>query len=172
MRKLVLLLGLLCLPAALATTYLELDFETMTTKAELAFFGTVRTVAVEERSGDPWTIVSFDVVQRFKGLEEEVLELELAFLGGALPDGTSLTVNLMPRFEAGEEVLLFAYKRTSYSPIVGFRQGLWRLGDLGFRDEADRLLTVDDEGALQLDGAGTNRELVLEALVTLFEDGP
>jgi hypothetical protein len=144
----------------------------MTTKAELAFFGTVRTVRVEERSGEPWTIVSFEVLQRFKGLDEEMIELELAFLGGTLPNGTSLAVNLMPRFDVDEEVLLFAYERSSYSPIVGFRQGLWRLGDLGFRDDSGRLLTVDEEGNLLLDGSGTPSEVVFETLVKIFEGGP
>lgn len=158
---------------ALATTYKLLSLEEILDKTELSFYGEVTNVAVEARDGKPWTVVSFSVSEALSipegVLNEESTGLELAFYGGTLPSGQRLTVSLMPQFEVGETVLVMAYNRTLYSPIVGFRQGLWRDTTLGLRSETGQLLGVSETGDLvQGDEAATN-EAVFEAIRNALE---
>lgn len=169
---LVMLLG-----TALATTYTALSLEEIAQRAELAFLGTVTEVEVEERGGDPWTVVTFAVERSLLGdiLDDdgEVTDaLSLAFYGGSLSDGSSLIVNEMPGFVPGEEVILLAYGEPYYSPIVGFSQGLWRLTEAGFRDEQGRVLSLDEEGVLLPEGSGAGTEELLTALEALLEANP
>lgn len=174
MKRLGLLVWLSLSSLVLATTYQTLSLEDIIGKTELAFYGEVTAVEVEARDGEPWTVVSFTVTEALAGteavLEEDETALELAFYGGTLPSGQSLNVSLMPRFVIGENVLVLAYNRTLYSPIVGFRQGLWRDRELGLRSETGQFLTVDDEGALSQGEEGAGTEAILEALRTALED--
>ena len=165
----VLLIAVFATTCAFATTYAELTLDELTTRAETAFYGAVSEVNVEERDGDPYTLVTFDVTRGLTGEPGETLEL--AFLGGDLPDGTSLVVTGMPQFDLGDEVILFAYDTPYYSPIVGFSQGLWRLSEEGFRDETGRVLSLNEAGELVRDGAGAGTDALLNALATRFE-GP
>lgn len=153
-------------PLAAATTYLPLTVEEMLERAEIAFVGVVETVRVEDRAGEPWTVVAFRVEEAFLGAEKDALEL--AFLGGELPSGRSLAVSGMPRFEEGERVLLLAYDEPAYSPVVGFAQGLWRERGGAFVDEADRPLGLGAEGRLEPDGPAAATEDVLAALRARF----
>lgn len=159
---------LAALSPAHATTYRQLALPDMLAAAEVAFFGTVSGVRVEERAGDPWTVVSFEVARAFVGATGGE-PLELAFLGGALPGGESLDVALMPAFERGEEVLVLAYEGEFYSPIVGFRQGLWRRVGSDLVDEEGIRLGLDEEGALAPGAAGGEAEVVLDAVGLAFE---
>ena len=154
---------------ALATTYAELNLDELTTRAETAFYGTVSEVNVEERNGDPYTVVTFDVARALAGEPGETTDL--AFLGGSLEDGRALVVTGMPQFGLGDEVIVFAYDAPYYSPIVGFSQGLWRLTEAGFRDETGRVLSLDEAGQLVRDGTGAGTDALLEALAARFE-GP
>ena len=86
--------------------------------------------------------------------------------------GESLTVNLMPKFTEGEEILVLAYDDSYASPIIGFRQGLWRLSQLGFRNEEGLLLSVTTPGSLTLDGAGGQTEALLNKLQDLMSKDP
>ncbi len=160
---------LLVVTCAYATTYAALTLDELVTRTETAFYGTVSEVNVEERNGDPYTLVTFDVTRGLTGEPGETLEL--AFLGGTLEDGNSLVVTGMPEFSLGDEVILFAYDTPYYSPIVGFSQGLWRLSEEGFRDEAGRVLSLNEADELVRDGAGAGTDALLNALVTRFE-GP
>ena len=154
---------------AFATTYEELSLDELTTRAETAFYGAVSEINVEERDGDPYTVVTFNVTRSLKGEPGETRAL--AFLGGTLDDGRSLIVTDMPQFELTEEVIVFAYNTPYYSPIVGFSQGLWRLSKEGFQDEAGRVLSLDAEGGLLRDGPGAGTDDLLNALSVRFE-GP
>lgn len=151
----------------LATTYAELTLDELTTRTETAFYGTVSEVRVEERDGDPYTVVSFDVTRSLEGEPGDTTQL--AFLGGDLPDGRSLAVTEMPQFELGEEVIVFTYNTPYYSPIVGFSQGLWRLSEEGFRDETGRVLSLSEAGEVTRDGAGAGTDALLDALSSRFE---
>ena len=161
-----LLTGVTC---AFATTYAELTLDELFTRAETAFYGEVSEVNVEEREGEPYTVVTFDVTRALAGEPGETTTL--AFLGGTLDDGRSLVVTEMPQFDLGDEIIVFAYDTPYYSPIVGFAQGLWRLTEEGFRDEAGRVLSLNEAGEVTRDGAGAGTDALLDALATRFE-GP
>ncbi len=175
MKRLSLLLAILSLSWALGTTFTALTLEQLTQQAGLAVFGVVENVAVEARDGEPWTVVSISVTRPLAG--ELAESLSLAFYGGTLETGLSISVVGMPSFAIGDEVLLLAYMAVAiaspdapyYSPIVGFNQGLWRLTELGFVDVQERLLSLDEAGALVLDGQGGDTEAILTALSKLLE---
>lgn len=169
-------------PAALATSYLELGLDEMLGRAEIALYAEVTAVETELRDGEPWTVVTFaperDLLQPpeasvdIDAAEEPLDEVQLAFLGGTVAGGPTLIVTLMPSFEVGERVLVLAYAADYASPIVGFRQGLWRDGELGLVDLAGRSLSLDDDGALQLDGSGAGTEALLQALERRLRELP
>lgn len=158
-----LLFAMLQLTGAWATTYRELSLDEMLELTQTAFVGTVSSVTVEERQGEPWTVVEFTIERPLRGTAISGRRQELAFLGGELPGGT-LRVNLMPTFQLGEEVLLFAYEEQYISPVVGFNQGLWRRGDDGLVDARGRRLGLDDEGRLTEGGVEGDVDLVLDAV--------
>lgn len=178
MKYLTALVMLLLGSLSFATTYRALSLEEMTQRAELAFYGTVTDIQVEEREGEPWTVVTFAVSEALIELVTEegdtapAESVELAFYGGTLPSGQTLNVEGMPRFQPGDEVIVLAYKAPYYSPIVGFSQGLWTLTERGFVDPQGRLLSLDEAGALQRDGAGAGTEALLAALGELLEGTP
>src|SRR5690606_32035026 len=75
--------------------------------------------------------------------------LELTFLGGEAPGDRRLVVAGSPSWRTGETVLVAAYDDPDLaSPIVGFRQGLWRLVGDAFVDEDGRGLGLDAAGRL------------------------
>lgn len=161
MRTAVLLLAML-VGSATATSYLSLSLDEMFSRAEIAFVGTVRGSSVEPRDDLPWTVVEFEVERWLTGDADRSELLSLAFLGGDLPSG-ELRVGLMPVFEVGERVLVLAYQEEYYSPLVGFNQGLWRIGDQALIDERGRRLSLDEQGQLISDGPPRQLELVIDA---------
>ena len=164
------LLSFLFLALGHATTYLELSLDDLINQTELAFYGEVTAVEVVGRSGEPWTQVSFQVTEALLGLDAETESVTLEFYGGEL-NGRSLRVNLMPSFSVGEAVLVLAYNSAElYSPVVGFRQGLWRDTGLGLVDAINRTLSLDAEGELSLDGAGGGLDDILAALQVRLEE--
>lgn len=152
-----------------ATTYLALTPMQMLDKADLAFAGTVSSVSVTVRDGRPWTDVGFEVTAPLKGVATDATgkakgPVTLSFLGGDAPGGPSLTVGGMPHFENGERVLIFAYRQAYASPIVGFRQALWRVTAAGVVDEEGRPLSVDGDGNLVTGGSGATLQQIVDAI--------
>lgn len=183
-RWLVSCLALALSSQALATTFLELDLESLLRQSEIVVFGRVLDSRVENRDGDPWTVVRIlpirDLLAELASdsnsdngnndnSDDEDDSISLAFYGGTLADGSSLSVSGMPTFNNNEEVLLLAYDASYYSPIVGFSQGLWRLAARGFVDEQGRVLSLDEEGMLLRDGEGGGTEDILDALRAMLE---
>lgn len=134
----VLVLALFAAAPALATTYRHMTLDELVEAAELAFHGVVEDTRVTVEDGDPWTHVTFrleELLLEPDGDEEDGTvpadgTVTLAFLGGE-SGGARLSVALMPEFAEGDEVLVLAYAGRYYSPVTGFRQGLWRLDDTG-----------------------------------------
>lgn len=170
------LLAALALLSALAwasaTSYRALSLDEMLAQTDLAFYGEVESTAVEAKDGEPWTLVTFAVREALLGLDEGAETVTLAFYGGTLESGESVRVSLMPEFEAGEVVLVLAYRAGYYSPIVGFRQGLWRETERGLTDEAGRVLSLSEVGALAPDGQGGATDALLAALRAALEARP
>lgn len=149
---------LAALPAApvLATTVIERSLDELLQAAELGFHGTVSAVEAQLLDGEPWTAVTFEVLELLLADPEEPAETEsvtLLFLGGAT-GGEELSVALMPAFEPGAEVLLLAYSEQYWSPIVGFNQAVWYLDGSGsWLSPTGTSLSLDDSGRLLLAGA-------------------
>lgn len=167
---------------AWATTYVQLDVDAMLERADMAFLGDVVDVRVVERDGLPWTRVSFEVVRDLAAeaeaaddpeplAEDVALRVELEFLGGALPGEPALAVALMPTFTVGERVLVLAHDEPHASPIVGFRQGLWRVDGDALADLEGRRLGLEDE-ALAVDGPPAPLDAVLDAFVARLGSAP
>jgi hypothetical protein len=181
-RLVVAALALLLLPFASATSYLELSLDQMLARAGIAVYAEVVAIDTEVIDGLPWTLIELlvhrDLLQPLADLDDVAADdptvetLILPFLGGSLPDGGRVTIEAMPSFEIGERVVVLAYLERYASPIVGFRQGLWREDALGFSDDTGRRLTLDAEGAVQLDGAGAGTEALLQTLERLLEVRP
>ena len=156
-------------PTGFATTYLQLSPQAMLAKAGLVFVGTVTDVSVTNQGGRPWTRVRFRVDTPLEGVPVDAQgkasqPVELSFLGGAVPGGPTLTVSGMPQFSLGEKVLLFAYDQAYASPIVGFRQGLWKATPAGLKDEDGAPLSVSPKGELVRGGSGASLDAVLGAI--------
>ncbi len=156
-----------------ATTWRELDPGEMARKADLVFVGTVASVAPIDKGGTPWTRVTFTVETALHGLDqlEDPASVSLDFLGGRIAGGEALTVSGMPGFERGERLLVMAYDKPYASPVVGFRQGLWRVTPAGMVDEDGRPLSVDEGGALTRAGPAAGLEGVVTALQDLLGAG-
>jgi hypothetical protein len=163
-----LLLSAFC-AVANATTYTTLTLEEMIAKTDIAFLGEVTSLETIDQNGEPWTRVTFRVIEPLLGTEADA-NVTLTFYGGTLSNGVSVTVNLMPQFQEQEEVLILAYNEELYSPIVGFRQGLWRNRTLGLRDEIDRALTLNEDGTLSLGGSGGSTADIIRTLRETLEN--
>lgn len=159
----------LILSLALATSYQSLDLEDMLSKSEIAFYARVESTNVIEKDNQPWTQVNFEILERFKGVAEDSTLVTLEFLGGDL-GSSSLQVQLMPTFGEGERLVIFAYDASYYSPIVGFRQGLWREIETGFISESGSYLALDTEGQLALTDSGVSPSDLFAALRLAFKE--
>lgn len=166
-------------PAATASSYPALELNEIWAAADRIIFATVDDVRVEERDDEPWTVVTLEVDRVLAGGdatdddgERDDDPVELSFLGGELPGGRALTVASMPRFDAGEEVLVAIRDDDALaSPLVGFRQGLWRLTGAGLVDERGRALGVGPDG-LARNGPATSLDEVLNAVGEAAEAAP
>ena len=166
---------------ASATTYRALTLDELIGRTELGFFGRVSALDVKAQGDEPYTQVTFEVLRRLTGdlssaagsdTGSNTETLTLSFYGGTLPNGRSVKVEGMPKFNRGDEVVVFAYNAPYYSPIVGFSQGFWRATPDGFRDLDGRLLSLSDDGSLLRDGEGSDRTAVLGALEARFGEVP
>ncbi len=162
---------LLLVSLAWGTTYRQLSLEDMLGATDIAFYGRVLETSTTELEGEPWTEVTFEVLEPLKGIPEDDQTTRLTFYGGTLPDGTILSVNLMPEFREAELLLILAYDAGYYSPVVGFRQGLWRETPRGFVAETGQVLSLE-EGELVLDGVGADRSDLLTVLKNRLEAQP
>lgn len=160
-----LLLATSVLSFASATTYRELSLDQLISRAEVGFFGRVTEISVIVQGQEPYTQVRFEVLRALTG-DDTPAALTLTFYGGTLPNGRSLTVEGMPTFSRGDEVIVMAYNAPYYSPIVGFSQGLWRATPNGFRDLSGQLLSLNGAGRLVRGGQGSEQAAVLDELET------
>ena len=125
-----------------ATTYLPITFQELITQADVIFIGDVvdvRPYTLRTQTGTlVKTRVTFRVNDALYGTNSIVEVLD--FLGGEA-DGLGMAVEGMPKFAVGDRRVVFARRKASVNPIVGFTQGLLRIG----RDTTgvDRVFTLD-----------------------------
>ncbi len=152
-----------------ATTYQSLSVDEIIQRTDVAFHGQVTDVSVELREGqtgmEPWTKVSFSIMDNFKGDLSEIYDLY--FFGGSTEEIT-IEVEAMPEFRVDDEVLIFAYDAMYYSPLVGFSQGLFRLDEGSWQSESGQWLTSNEVELSLADISDGNKEEVIELLKQNF----
>lgn len=125
LTRIAVVLGLLAAGPASATTLAELSVEQMTDAADLVVRGTVADVRTElDEHGHVVTLADVEVSGGLKGSAAAGDYLTVEVPGGVL-DGVVAEVLAVPRFDEGEDVLLFlANKRDGAAwGCVGLFQG-------------------------------------------------
>src|SRR5438094_4260618 len=119
----------LCITAANATSVVAPAFEEMVDKADLVFVGKVIGSRAEWRSVGPgrviFTLVEFETQEVLEG--NAGASVTLQFLGGTV-GGVTLEVADVPRFNAGDRVVLFVEGNgVQFCPVVGVFHGKFGL---------------------------------------------
>jgi hypothetical protein len=137
-----------------ATTYLPVTFRDLVNQADVIFIGgvvDVRPYTLRTRTGTlVKTRVTFRVDDAVYGTSSLVEVFD--FLGGEA-GGYGLAVEGMPKFAVGDREVVFAHRKASINPIVGFTQGLLRVR----RDSAgvDRVFTLAGMSLLRPESIGS-----------------
>jgi hypothetical protein len=108
-----------------ATTLARMPLEKMARTAPLIVRARCSGNSTRWDAGEIWTFTNFDVQETWRGSAPPVIAVRL--LGGRLGNLTS-TVSGVPRFQAGEEVILFLQptSRGDFS-VVSWAQGTMRI---------------------------------------------
>jgi len=119
----------LCITVGYATTVVAPTFEEMVDRADLVFVGKVASSRADWRTAGTnrviFTRVEFENEETLKG--KAGASLTLQFLGGTVGDMT-LQVADVPRFNAGDRVLLFVEGNgAQFCPLVGVFHGKFGL---------------------------------------------
>ena len=130
--------GLLVLTRTNATTVVSPTFEEMTDRADLVFVGKVVELKADWQVAGTnqaiFTLVEFHTEEILKGTAPA--SIRLRFLGGKV-GGMTLEVVAVPKFEAGDRVLLFVEGNgVQFCPLVGVYHGKFgvRKDDKSSRD--------------------------------------
>jgi hypothetical protein len=116
-------------PDAAPTTFARVPLEQLSAAAPLIVRARCQGSMVSAVKGEIWTITSFEVREVWKGSAPAVVRVRM--LGGRTAELTS-HVEGVPRFRAGEDVVLFLgpLRRGDYS-VIGWAQGTFRIQRVG-----------------------------------------
>lgn len=120
------IMSVLAAPAH-ATTVVSKSFAALCAEADMIFTATVgesRSQWVDAEHGDIETLVTFTAIEPIVGVSAP--SVTLRFAGGTV-DGIREEFLGVPRFTAGERVVLFARNGYQLSPLVGMSQGCFRV---------------------------------------------
>ena len=154
----VLLAALLCAIPARGAVVVGKDFSQLCAEADMIFVGTVTDVHAQWVDPEHrWieTLVTFSSLEPFWGVESD--RVTLRFSGGQIGD-IAEGVQGMPRFIAGERVVVFARNGRLVSPIVGFNQGYFRVTagpDGPVVVDADGRASGEAAAGVQAEGSGS-----------------
>jgi hypothetical protein len=127
---LVLALGLAA-PAAHATMMVKpMTLDEVTAESKHVVHGVVTSVVSDrDEHGVPSTWTTFEVAETLKGDSARTLTIKQYGVASPLPDGTLTRLSGMPRYEVGEEVVLFlrGASRRGFTSPVGLGQGTYRV---------------------------------------------
>ncbi len=144
------LVGILCTAsgAASATTFVRLSLEELVGAADAVARVTYLGSESRRENGEIWTWSRFKVTEQWKGAVP--YELTVRLLGGRVGHLTS-TVEGVPRFTPGEELILFLERKsTGEFSVTGWAQGCFRV----HRARGTRLERVTQDSAAQVFVAG------------------
>jgi len=115
--------------AARATTVLKVGLPEMTRTSEWVVRARVTAVAnvdLRAEGSGLFTDVSLAIREVYRGQDVPATYV-LRQMGGVGKDGMALTIPGMPRFEVGEEVVIFLEKTAVGHVPCGLGQGVWRV---------------------------------------------
>jgi hypothetical protein len=121
---------------ARATTVLPIPLARVAGEAARIVHATVLDVrAGRDEDGLPATWVTLEVARTVKGTATSGLVFKQYGVADPLPDGTVARVPGLPRYRAGEELVLFlrGESRRGFTSPVGFGQGVYRVVRRGGR---------------------------------------
>lgn len=122
------------LSAALATTYAKLSLVQQVEKADIIVRASIKQKTQETRAGKIWTVYSLEIAKFYKGDKETFKDSSFAVL-----DSDKAKLESAPRFNEKDDLFLLLYTKTYDSPIVGFRQGAYKVL------EGDNISTLDNK---------------------------
>jgi len=122
---LVVFAALVACTAARATTLMRMSVEKMARTAEVVVRARCVANVTAWDAGEIWTVTTFQIEETWKGAPGELITVRL--VGGRVGNLTS-TVDGVPRFHTGEDVVLFLERtgRGDFS-IVSWMQGTFRI---------------------------------------------
>ena len=130
----------------------SINFEDATKRAEAVFHGRVVDIEYANSEADgvgeslPHTFVTFEVKRVFKGRISSK-ELTLRFLGGYDPEtDTILYTSISPRFDIGDEDILFVARNTeSICPLIDCNRSRLRvIQDAIYSEDGHEILMTGD----------------------------
>ena len=140
--------GLLLVPDAGATMAPRLSFEELVARSERIVHGRcLRSWSAWDAPGRfIWTHTEIQLLDRLKGSAVTVVVSEL----GGIVGGLGLAVEGVPRYQPGEEVVLFLYQTPiGYWRARGLEQGVYRVSGAGAQELKTRVRVL-----LPPDGVG------------------
>lgn len=153
--------ALLLCPSAGATTFARMSIDEMSHAAPMIVRAKCMANEVGMEEGEIWTFTAFELQETWRGGAPTHFTVRL--LGGRLGNLTS-TVSGVPRFQVGEEVVLFLLPapRGNFS-IVSWEQGTFRIRrDLRRNEEIvtqdTALFPTLDPSTRQFESSGIRRQ--------------
>ncbi len=144
MNRLILCLLCIC-SVALATTYPKLSLEVQLERAELIARVFIKEVKLEERNKRPWTNYVLDIKQYWRG-DASTLPQTNQTPSFAIFGNQKTRLEGAPSFKVGEEWIFLLYAKPYENPIVGFKQGAYRLEGNAVFDTDNKAVQLEENG--------------------------
>ncbi len=132
--RLALVVLILILGTALATTYTKLTLEQQVERADVIVRASIKQKTQETRAGKIWTVYSLNVAKFYKGSAETFKDSSFAIF-----DSEKVKLEGAPKFNDNDDLFLLLYAKTYDSPIVGFRQGAYKVL------EGNKVVNIDNK---------------------------
>jgi hypothetical protein len=142
---------------ALATTYAKLTLEQQVEKADVIVRASIKQKTQETRAGKIWTVYSLNIAKFYKGSAETFKNSSFAVF-----DSEKVKLEGAPRFAENDDLFLLLYTKTYDSPIVGFRQGAYKV------TEGDMIVNLDNKPVM-IDTDGKPAEATTETFTKQLE---
>jgi hypothetical protein len=119
---------------ALATTYAKLTLEQQVEKADVIVRASIKQKTQETRAGKIWTVYNLNISKFYKGDKDSFKDSSFAVF-----DSEKVKLEGAPKFVENDDLFLMLYTKTYDSPIVGFRQGAYKV------IEGDKIVNLDNK---------------------------
>jgi hypothetical protein len=130
----------------------RMSLERVTLEADRIVHATIVDVQPgRDDTGLPATWITVDAVEALKGTAAGRFVIKQFGVGGPLADGTVMRIAGLPRYTAGEEVVLFLRpnSRLGFTSPVGLDQGVYKVSEDGSASRVRSTSAEDPEMDLQ-----------------------